>query len=250
MISQVWGYSLVSVLVVSLVSLVGVITLYVNIQRLKKILSYLISLAAGALIGDALIHLLPEVVEENGFTLTVSFWVLGGIVVSFVMEKIIHWRHCHHITNEEHPHPFAWINLIGDGVHNFIDGLIIAAAYMVDVNLGLVTTAAVILHEIPQEIGDFAVLVHGGFSRSKALFMNFLTALSAVFGTVVALLLGDVNGEIMLYLVPFAAGMFIYISCADLIPELHKEQHAGKSVLQLIAFILGIALMVGLLAFE
>lgn len=250
MSSEVWIYALVSTLAVSLMSLAGLFTLYVQGSKLNKILSYVISLAAGTLIGDAFIHLLPEIVEEHGFTANISFYILGGIVMSFVMEKIIHWRHCHHVTSEDHPHPFAWINLMGDAVHNFLDGLIIGAAYVVDFQVGLVTTFAVILHEIPQEIGDYGVLIHGGFSKTKALFMNFLTALTAILGTIIALLLSSVSESLIVFLVPFAAGIFIYIACADLIPELHKEENAKKSSLQLLAFLAGIGLMAALILME
>lgn len=250
MSSQIWIYSLLSTMAVSLMSLAGLFTLYVQGARLNRILTYLISIAAGTLIGDAFIHLLPEIVEEHGFTIQISLYVLGGIVMSFILEKIIHWRHCHHLTTADHPHPFAWINLTGDAVHNFVDGLIIGAAYLADFQVGLVTTFAVILHEIPQEIGDYGVLIHGGFSRAKALFMNFLTALTAILGTIVALLLSSFTESLTLFLVPFAAGIFIYIACADLIPELHREENAKKSSLQLLAFILGIALMYALIFIE
>ena len=186
-------------------------------------------------------------VEETGFTLTVSAFVIAGIAFSFIIEKIIHWRHCHHPTTHDHPHPFAWMNLFGDGVHNFIDGLIIGAAYLVSIPVGIATTVAVILHEIPQEIGDFGVLLHGGFSKGKALLLNFVTALLSVFGAIVALLLSSYVENLTTYLVPFAAGGFIYIAAADLIPELHKETKVSKSLLQFFFFILGVLVMILLL---
>ena len=139
------------------------------------------------------------------------------------------------------------MNLVGDGVHNFIDGLIIAGSYLVSIPLGLTTTLAVILHEIPQEIGDFGVLIHGGFKMRKALFMNFLTALTAVVGTVVALSLSIFVENLTLFLLPFAAGGFIYVASTDLIPELHKGSYeTKKSLLQLITFVLGILIMLSL----
>jgi len=247
----VWFYSLASVGAVSLISLVGVITLSIKIENLKKILMYLISFSAGALIGDAFIHLIPEVVEESGgFSLTVSLYVISGLVVSFIIEKFIHFRHCHMPITKEHKHPFAWMNLFGDSIHNFIDGLIIGAAYLVNIPVGIATTIAVILHEIPQEIGDFGVLVHGGFSVKKAVFLNFVTALTAVLGTVIVLVFGNISESLSLFLVPFAAGNFIYIASTDLIPELHKETAIHKSTIQLVFFILGVGIMLSLLMLE
>lgn len=248
--NEVWIYTLVSVLVVSLISLIGVFTLSLKADALKKILIYLVSFSTGALFGGAFIHLLPEVAEEHGFGMEISLYVLSGIVIAFVIEKFIHWRHCHHPTTDDHPHPFAYMNLVGDGIHNFIDGMIIAASYMVSIPVGIATTVAVALHEIPQEIGDFGVLIHGGFSRAKALFLNFVTALVAVVGAVVALMLTSSVHGLTEFLVPFAAGNFIYVAGSDLIPELKKEATLGKSFLQLLALVLGIAVMAALVFLE
>lgn len=247
---EVWIYSILSVVAISLISLVGLLTLAINEKKLKDFLHYFVSFSAGALFGDAFIHLLPQVVTEFGFVLEVSIFLMLGIVFSFVIEKFIRWRHCHIPTNENHPHPFAFMNLIGDAVHNFIDGLIIGTSYLVSIPVGLATTIAVALHEIPQEIGDFGVLIHGGFSRTKALLLNFLTALTAIAGAVVALLIGSFVGNITLYVIPFAAGIFIYIAGSDLIPELHKEDDAVKSIIELVVFVLGILVMLALLLIE
>lgn len=243
-------YALTSVLIVSLISFAGILTLSIQLGKLKKLLLYMVSFSAGGLLGDTFIHLLPEAVEEYGFSLEVSLYLLLGIVVSFVIEKFIRWQHCHVPTTKEHPHPFAFMNLVSDGVHNFIDGLIIGASYFVSIPLGLATTLAIIFHEIPQEIGDFGVLLHGGFSKRKALLMNFLSALTAVLGTVVALFLNNVVEHMTLFFVPLAAGVFIYIAGSDLIPELHKEVTARKSLLQLLVFIAGIGVMLALLLVE
>ncbi len=241
-------YTLISVFAVSLVSFVGVFTLGVHSKRLQSFLLYLVSFSAGVLLGDVFLHLLPEMVEGAGFTLAGGLFVLSGVVVFFVVEKFIHWRHCHHV-GEGHEHPFAFINLWGDGVHNFIDGVVIGASYLVSIPVGFATTLAVIFHEIPQEIGDYGVLLHGGFSRRKALFFNFLLALTAVVGGGIALLLGRVEGMLN-FLVPFAAGSFIYIAGADLIPELHKEVRVSRSFFQLLFFVLGIVFMALLRVFE
>ena len=248
--ASVWLYTIVSVMLVSLISFIGVVTLSMNAERLKQVLIYLVSLSAGALFGDAFIHLLPEIVEETGWELSTSLAVLSGILTFFVLEKILHWHHYHLPHTKEQIHPFAMMNLIGDGVHNFIDGLIIGASYLVSIPVGMATTIAVGVHEIPQEIGDFGVLLHGGFSKGKAVFYNFLSALMAFLGAIVSLLLSTITGNVTTYLIPFAAGGFIYIAGSDLIPELHKEVKVRKSLLQFIAFVLGILIMFLLLGLE
>ena len=247
---NVWIYSLASVLIVSLISFVGLLTLAIKADKLKKILLYMVSFSAGALFGDAFIHLLPEAVEEMGFGLNISIYVLSGIGFFFIIEKFIHCRHCHIPTSKQHIHPFAMMNLFGDGVHNFIDGLIIAASYLVSIPVGIATTLAVILHEIPSEIGDFGVLLHGGFSKGKALFYNFVTALAAVLGAIVSLSISSYVENITVFLIPFAVGGFIYIAGSDLIPELHKEVEVKKSLLQFVAIVLGVLVMLSLLLLE
>ncbi len=247
---SVWFYTLASVLAVSLISFIGVLTLSINEKRLHRILLYLVSFSAGALLGDVFIHLIPELIEENAFTLKTSFLILGGIVMFFTIEKIVHWNHCHIPQTKTHTHPFAIVNLVGDGVHNFIDGLIIGASYLVSVPVGLATTVAVIFHEIPQEIGDFGVLLHGGFSKSKALLFNFLSAITSILGGIFALLLSSKIPAVSETIIPIAIGGFIYIAGADLIPELHKNFETKKSIFELIAFIAGIMIMATLLLLE
>lgn len=247
---NIWLYSLSGVLAISLVSLIGILTLSIHTDKLKKTLLYLVSFSAGGLLGDVFFHLLPELVKEDEFTITTSLIILGGIIFCFVLEKFIIWHHCHEVGCEDHSQRLAWMNIFGDLVHNFIDGLIIAASFLVDIKIGLATTIAVILHEIPQEIGDFGVLLHAGFSRRKALMLNFITALSAFIGAIFALVLNNYSNTFATYLIPFAAGNFIYIACVDLIPELHKTPELKKSFLQLIAFIFGLGMMALLLFIE
>lgn len=251
---EIWLYSLVSVIIVSLVSFVGVVALALKRKMLDKIVLFLVSFSAGALFGGAILHLLPEIVEEAGFGLNISIYFLSGILIFFILEKFIHWRHCHKNPEvcKEHslkhkPRSIAYMIILGDGVHNFIDGLIIGASYLLSIPLGIATTLAVIFHEIPQEIGDFGVLIHGGFSRKKALLMNFLSALTAVVGTVVVLIIGKNFTNITVFLIPFTAGGFIYIAGSDLIPELHKVVKIKKSLLQLLGIFLGIVIMMSLL---
>lgn len=242
-------YALISVFLVSLISLIGVLTLSIKVNRLKSILIYLISFSAGALLGDAFLHLIPEV-SETGLSITSSCLILLGIIGSFLIEKVINWRHCHLPITKTHVHSFAYMNLIGDSVHNFIDGLIIGASFLINNTVGFASTMAIIFHEIPQEIGDFGVLLHGGFKIKKALMYNFLTAVFAIFGTMIALLIGSYTQDLTIFLIPFAAGNFIYIACSDLIPELHKECSKKTTIIQAITFILGVLVIASMLLFE
>lgn len=248
--AEVWLASLASVVVVSLLSLVGVATFFLSRYSLERIVYLLVSFSAGALLGDALIHLLPEAVEEQGMTMAVSLSVIAGIMVSFVIEKAIRWRHCHVPTSEDHVHSFAYMNLFGDGVHNFIDGLIIGASYLVSLPLGAITTMAIVSHEIPQEIGDFGVLIHGGFDRKRALLLNLASATVAIAGTLIALLVGSQREVLTAFLIPFAAGGFIYIAGADLMPEIHKECEVRPSISQFVSLCLGFLFMVLLVFLE
>jgi zinc and cadmium transporter len=244
-----WGLTLLSLFIVSSISLVGAATLVLASDLLSRMMVVLIPFAAGALLGDAFIHALPEVARsKNGFDLTASLSVLAGILAFFILEKILHWHHSH-IPHEDVMHPVAVSNLVGDGLHNFVDGAIIAAAFLVSTGVGVATTIAVALHELPQELGDFAILVHGGLKPRTALKLNFLSALTAVLGGVITLLFSTTATSAQA-LVPFSAGAFVYIASTDLIPELHKEPEPSKSFLQAIALVAGIAVMTALLPLE
>jgi len=249
--NELWLYAILSVFLISLISLIGIFTLAIKTSKLKSALFLLVSFSAGALLGDVFVHLLPEVIEEYGeFSMLVSVSVLAGISFMFMIEKVIHWRHCHVVPDDDHVHPFATMNLIGDAAHNIIDGLIIGASYLVSIPVGVATTIAVALHEIPQEISDFGVLLHGGYTKKKALFLNFVTALGAVLGVIIALVLGSSSETLLSFLIPFAAGAFIYIAGSDLIPELHKEVGTKKSIQQFLVFLLGIGIMFALTILE
>jgi zinc and cadmium transporter len=200
------------------------------------------------MLGDVFLHIFPYISQEHGFTTRIGLYVLLGVMIFFVIEKFIHWHHCHRVDHTHAIKPFAYTNLIGDGVHNFLDGVIIAASFMVSVPVGLATTLAVLFHEIPQEVGDFGVLLYAGFKRKAALLWNFASALMGVLGAVVALLLIDRIQGLELVLMSIAAGGFIYIAGSDLIPELHKNCHWCKSLYQFLFVILGIVVM-GLLFF-
>ncbi len=246
-------FPLISVAIVSLISLVGVFTISLREELIKKYISLFVSLAVGALLGDAFIHLIPEGLEEMGNATLFSLLIIGGILLFFVIEKYLHWHHHYEAEDieEHHIHPVGKILLLSDGIHNFIDGLIIGSSYMVSTELGIATTIAVILHEIPQEIGDFAVLLHAGFSRARALWLNFASALTSIFGVVVVLIAGTVSEALSIWLIPFAAGGFIYIALSDLIPELHKKsEKVSHTLLQLLLIALGVVLMLLLLILE
>ncbi len=236
-------YAVGSVLLISLISLVGVFTLSFKEETLKKYIGIFISLAVGALLGDAFIHIIPEAFEQGTDNALVSSLVIAGILVFFILEKFLHWHH--HGEDAAHPeiHPVGKLILVSDGIHNLIDGVIIGASFLVSIPLGIATTIAVILHEIPQEIGDFAVLLHSGYSKNKALWLNFVSALLSVVGVIVALVLGSVAEASIIWLLPIAAGGFIYIAVADLIPELHKHQGNNNSIFQIITVIVGVGLM-------
>lgn len=243
---NIWAYTLASVLVISLISFVGVLTLAIKKERLMKSLLYLVSFAAGALLGDVFLHIIPEMAEQ-GLGATQGAYILFGIFIFFGLERLVWWHHSHSEHSEE-IHSAVYLTQIGDTLHNFIDGVIIATAYLVSIPVGIATTFAVIFHEIPQEIGNFAVLIHGGWSAKKALLFNFFSALSAVVGALMVLLFVKQGNGSPDWLIALAASSFIYIALSDLVPEIHKEKNNKKSLLFLVWFGLGICVM-GLLLF-
>ena len=245
--------TLLSITIVSLVPLVGISLFFVREKILRKSLLFLVSFSTGGLLGDVFLHMIPEMAELEGFS-GALYILLGGIVFSFVVEKIIHWRHCHFLPADDHEHhhhhPVGLISLLGDAVHNFIDGLVIAGSFLVSLPVGISTTLAVIFHEIPQEIGDFAILVQSGYSRKKALAFNVLSAVTAFAGALLVFAGTKSFGSLETALLPFAAGNFLYIAGSDLIPELHKESRLHQAVLQLLFMVAGIAVMYGLTYLE
>ena len=231
---------LASISLVSLISLVGIVTFLIKGKPLQEIIFYFVGFSAGALIGGAFLHILPEALEKSSPTFVFS-WVISGITLFFLMEKYFYWRHCHDENCQVHS--FTYLNLIGDSLHNFFDGMVIAASFTVSIKVGLATTLAVIAHEIPHELGNFAVLVYGGFSKLKALFFNFLTVLTAFLGALIGYFLAEKAGHFSDFILPITAGGFIYIASSDLIPEIHKENNQKRSTLAFVAFILGIIFM-------
>jgi zinc and cadmium transporter len=232
-----------SVILVSLLSLVGILTLALNRQRLQKMLIFLVAFAVGALFGDVFIHLLPESFEKIGMNLTTSLLVIGGFLMFFVLEKFIRWRHVGSAAGEESIRPVVSMNIVGDAAHNLIDGMLIAASFMVSIPIGITTTLAIVLHEIPQEIGDFSILIHGGLSVRKALSFNLMASMMAVIGAVITLSIGERFENFASFLLPVTAGGFIYIAGPDLIPELQQEVKVSNSAWQFSAILLGVVIM-------
>ena len=230
---------LIAVLIVSLISLVGIF-LFLKEKVIKKYLFYLVSFAAGSLLGAAFLDLLPEAFK-SGFRESVPVFIIIGILSFFILEKFLHWHHHH--TGKKEVHVFNYLNTIGDGLHNFLDGAIIAVSFLNSTSTGIVVTIAVIAHEIPQEIGDFAILIYGGWSKLKASIINFLTALTAVLGALFAYFYSSIISNSSLYLTSFAIGGFIYIAGTDLIPEIQKEKNLKKSFLQFLFLVLGVMLI-------
>jgi zinc and cadmium transporter len=235
-------YILGSTILISLISLIGIFTLHIKENLLDKVLHLLISLSAGALLGGAFLHLIPESIEkfQSDF---VFLLILLGFILFFFIEKVLHWRHCHDGKCEVHT--FAYMNLVGDAIHNFLDGLIIASSFLINTSLGVSTTIAVLFHEVPQELGDFGVLIHGGIKKTKAILFNFLTATTAILGGIIGYLFSNAESTITI-LLPIAAGGFIYISASDLIPEIRKELEFKKYASSFVVFLLGILIMYGL----
>ena len=232
---------LIAVIIVSLISILGIF-IFLKQKILNKILFFFVSFAAGTFLGVAFLDLLPEALEE-GFNESVPIFILLGILSFFVLEKFLYWHHHHTGHEHEEVHGFTYLNIIGDGVHNFLDGAIIAISFMNSTALGIVSTIAVIAHEIPQEIGDFAILLYGGFSKAKALIYNFLTALTAVVGALVTYFYSSLIESSNTYIISFVIGAFIYIASTDLIPEIQKEKDLKKSFLQFILMVFGILLI-------
>lgn len=236
--------AVIGVFFISLVSLSGAAVLILRKRFLEKSLIFLVAFSAGGLLGGALFHLLPEGLAITERPENVFVFLAVGFCFFFALEKILHWHHCHRENCAEHRH-LGWMNLLGDAVHNFIDGLVIMAAFQSGTALGLAVTLSVFLHEIPQELSDFGVLIYAGFGRFKALWFNLFSGLVSLLGVISAYFLLGSSAVAESFLLPFAAGGFIYIAAADLVPEIHKETGALKSFLTFAVFVLAVALMFG-----
>jgi zinc and cadmium transporter len=227
-------------LLMSAIALVGSVTLLLSEQMRQRILLPLVAFAAGSLLGGAFFHMLPASLAAGMSEVTVYTLTLCGFAVFFALEQFLHWHHCHR-AETECKKPLTYLILIGDGLHNFLGGLAVAGTFLIDVRLGIVTWLAAAAHEIPQELGDFGVLVHGGWERRQALFYNVLSALTFLVGGLIAYVASfrlDVS-----FLVPFAAGNFIYIGAADLIPEVKAHDDLRTNIVHFAAFVVGVGLL-------
>ena len=234
-------YALLSVVFVSLLSLLGAMFITMGRKTLEQIITYTLAMSSGVLLGSTFFELLPEGVEL--FAEGVFFWTLIGFVSFFCLEKIIQWHHHVEGTHDHKEKPLAYLTLLGDGIHNFADCAVIAASYLVSVPLGVTTTIAIVAHEIPHELSDFLILLHGGFSTKRALIFNFLSATTAIVGTILVLVVTAQFADLERYLVPFAAGNFLYIAASDLIPELLTKRHGRTSVIQVVMLIVGVSIV-------
>lgn len=227
-------------LIMVAISLTGSLALTLREGTLERILSPLVAFAAGALLGGAFLHMIPEAVIQMSNSLSVWVLVLSGFLLFFIFEQFLHWHHSHHPTERQ---PVTYLVLIADALHNFIGGASIGATFLIDVRLGVAAWFAAVAHEIPQELGDFAVLVRGGWSKTMALSLNFISALTFPIG---GLLTYFMSRELNLTgLVPFAAGNFIYIASADLIPEIKQSTSFSQAIMHLLFVLLGLGLLLG-----
>ena len=256
-------YAILATIAVSLLSLLGILFFLIEERIVRRLLLLLVSFSTGALLGDVFLHMMPDIAQDGGFTTGRTMLILSGILFTFVVEKIIRWRHCHelpedmnephdhgHDDHHHHTHPVGILSVIGESVHNAIDGIVIASSFLAGIPTGIATTLAVAFHEIPHEIGNFAVLLHSGYSKKKALRLNIMSASAAMIGTLLVIFLSTSFSAISSALLPFAAGNLLYIAGSDLIPELHKETRIREGFLQLLAMIIGMASMYAILLFE
>ncbi len=249
--------SLVATFIVSLISLIGVFTIRFKGKTMRRVVLFLVYMSVGALFGDTFIHLLPEAYSHAEHLQTAS-GIVGGILLFFILEKILQWRHSHEVDEPQHPHhqeakgiePYAYTIIFGDALHNFIDGLLIAASFLINPTTGIATTIAVIAHEIPQEFGNFAILLHTGMRRGQALLWNFLSALTAIIGAFIPFIFISNHEALVATLLPITAGGFIYIAGSDLLPELKEHTRLRDTLAQVLAITFGVLIMAALLLLE
>ena len=242
-------------LLVAIVSLICTVFLYVSDSRLKIWMPRLIAIAVGVLLGDAFLHLIPDALDlAGGHQSSVGLWVLVGVISFFFMETVLQWRHEHNLGPSTDragaPASFARMNLFGDGIHNFVDGVLIASSFLVDPALGFATTIAIVLHEIPQEISDIAILIQGGYSKKRAVILNFLCATACCAGAVITLIVSQLMELGLWAMLAFTAGGFIYIATSDLVPLLRTSELKARLPAQFAATLFGVLSMQSILWVE
>ena len=234
------AWIIVGGVLMSAIAMVGSITLVLKPETLNRLLLPLVAFAAGSLIGGAFFHMIPAALDGSDNILGISIAVVAGFTIFFVLEQLLHWHHCHR-AQSDCKQPLTYLILIGDALHNFLGGLAIAGTFLIDIRLGITSWLAAAAHEVPQELGDFGVLVHGGWSKRRALLFNVLSGLTFLVGGLLAYGLSfrmDVS-----WLIPFAAGNFLYIGASDLVPEVNKHHDLKDNSIHLLAFVFGLALL-------
>lgn len=233
---------IVSGVLMSAIALVGALTLIFKESTFEKILLPLVAFSAGSLLGGAFFHMIPAAIESMGNGVAPYIWTMAGFTVFFCLEQFLHWHHCHRAPSaHNHKKPLTYLVLLADGLHNFIGGLGVGGSFLIDIRVGMATWLAAAAHEVPQELGDFGVLIYGGWDKKKALIYNLLSALTFLLGSILAYWLSfkiDVR-----FLVPFAAGNFIYIAAADLIPEVARQEKVWANAVHLFSLVAGMGLL-------
>ena len=223
-----------------LLALTGAFSFLLSKKDLNKIILFLVAFATGTMLGGAFFHLIPEALEQLSIIKTALIFSLGFLMF-YLIEKFLHWHHCH--KTDCKTHPVSYLILYGDAVHNFIDGLLIAGSFIISIPIGIVTSISILAHELPQEIGDFGVLVYGGFTKKKALIYNFISQLTAILGGILGYYFLTLQAYSII-LLPFAAGGFIYIATKDLIPEILKEKNKKRKLISLSFIALGLLILI------
>lgn len=234
------AWIIVGGVLMSAIAMVGSVTLVLKPETLNRLVLPLVAFAAGSLIGGAFFHMIPAAFNGSGNILGIGIAVVAGFTTFFVLEQLLHWHHCHR-AQSDCKQPLTYLILIGDALHNFLGGLAIAGTFLIDIRLGVTSWLAAAAHEVPQELGDFGVLVHGGWSKRRALLFNVLSGLTFLVGGLLAYGLSfqmDVS-----WLIPFAAGNFLYIGASDLVPEVNKHKDLKANSIHLLTFVLGLALL-------
>jgi zinc and cadmium transporter len=233
-------------LLMAAIAMVGSVTLVLKPATLDRIVLVLVAFAAGSLIGGAFFHMIPAALAAGLGGLETGIATVTGFAVFFILEQLLHWHHCRR-ADSDCKQPLTYLILIGDGLHNFLGGLAIAGTFLVDVRLGITAWLAAAAHEVPQELGDFGVLVHGGWSKRRALVFNVLSGLTFLLGGLVTYSLSAQLDTT--WLIPFAAGNFLYIGAVDLVPEIGKHDKLKSNLIHVLAFLTGILLLLALTLF-
>lgn len=229
-------YILLATFIDSLLGLVGIFSLYLSEEKVYGFVSMFVGFAAGVMMGGALLHILPEALEK---TPSAPEIFIAGFMAFFVLERYLQWHHCHRFECDVHP--VGYLTIVGDGIHNFIDGLVIAASFLSSFHIGIITTLAVILHELPQELGNFAVLIHAGFGRKEAIIWSFLSQATCLLGGFLGFF--TIPSWLVAPLLAFAGGGFLYIAASDLVPFLHQEKSLKKSSINFLLLFAGVLVM-------